>query len=158
MCEPAQAAELPRNLRLDIPTAQVSAQAQSFDSIEQAVESALRLAAALTEKSRNEWGGMVLRNSAGGFVHTDPVTSNNDANVVYKLKVPEGHTPAAMYHTHPCDHQNSHKFSPNDVAMVQKLGIPSYIGDMCGKEARVYDTTSPGGRRAGRPVPSVNLR
>jgi hypothetical protein len=84
--------------------------------------------AAVGESSRVEFGGAVLQRAAGCFVHSRPVTSNHPARLAYRIRfVRDDMALAGIYHTHPRGGRAG-AFSPDDVAVQQRLGVPSYVG------------------------------
>lgn len=140
-----------------VPVVRAGELSEPFEALEKAVEAALREASPLTLKSRNEYGGMVLRGE-DGFRYTRPVTSDDPHSVRYSLTIPKGQKPAAMYHTHPCGPQ-SVQFSRDDIAMLRQLKVPSFIGEMCSQTTHVLnpDTQAKNPTR-GTPVPSITFK
>jgi proteasome lid subunit RPN8/RPN11 len=99
------------------------------------------LASALERKPTVEWGGFVFQLRAGGYVFSEPVTSERREVCGYRGEAPAGSRLVAIYHTHP-QHEADDYFSTRDIATASRMGVKTYIGVVSGRHIRMFDPTS----------------
>jgi hypothetical protein len=107
-------------------------------------EAAIAALTAAQQKSYNyEFGGMIEKNAASGYVISAPRTSvaGDHVNIDmdpqdYKIET------VASYHTHPCivGYAPS-KFSPPDMQNARLTGKPAFIADLCTGDVHRYNPT-----------------
>lgn len=100
-----------------------------YKTLLQAAIAALHLAAPQTNQTGTEWAGAILETPAGQFVVTAPAQGSEE-HFRLVIEIPAGDKLVGLYHTHPAgDWQGGGDdlFSPNDVAVADRLHIPSFI-------------------------------
>lgn len=77
---------------------------------------------------KTEVGGVLYRNAEGNYCYSIPVGNQNDRHFHLQAQIPAGLTLDGLYHVHPGAEQSS-LFSADDVDMMHKLKVASYIKD-----------------------------
>ncbi len=125
----------------------LAAGAPAFDTAEAAAIAGLRESATLPRSQSFEAAGIVYR-CGDAYTYSDQKVGNDRFGFKYSVRLPDGAILAALFHTHP--HQVTEadptKFSPDDMAQADKLGVPSYILVVRYREVRRY---SFGGKASG---------
>jgi hypothetical protein len=96
------------------------------------------LAKALRMDPTVEWGGLVFQLRDGGYVFSEPVTSERREVCGYQGEAPAGSRLVGIYHTHP-QHEADDFFSTRDIATAKRVGVKSYIGVVSGRHIRMFD-------------------
>ena len=96
---------------------------------------------ALEMKPTVEWGGFVFQLRDGGYVFSEPVTSERREVCGYRGEAPAGSRLVGIYHTHP-QHEADDFFSTRDVATAARIGVKTYIGVVSGRHIRMFDPAS----------------
>jgi proteasome lid subunit RPN8/RPN11 len=107
-----------------LPVATIDAHATCHASVREAAMEGLAAAAAMSWKM--EYGGAIFRRADGCFLHTAPVTTREPARLKYRVRIGHGMVLAGIYHTH-TPGGDADSFSDNDIAVQQRLGVPSFI-------------------------------
>lgn len=139
----------------DLPTAQADpGDAQTLhDDIDDSAMSALNNNASIADDG-TEHAGLILQNPDGKYTYTAPVTSRQHDHFALRAALQKGWNIAGIYHTHLGSDADAQLFSPDDLAMASKLGVPSYIRFMKDGAIRKY---TPGHTQTER-MPSVGSR
>jgi hypothetical protein len=74
-----------------------------------------------------ETSGVIFKNADGNYAYSIPLTSARHDEFALRAQLPKGQTLGAILHSHPGNDDLAGYFSPHDVQMADKLGIPSYI-------------------------------
>jgi len=107
-----------------LPLVTIDAHAACHASVREAAMAGLTTAAAMSWKV--EYGGAVFRRADGCFVASDPVTNREPARLKYRVRSDRSTVLAGIYHTH-TPGGDADSFSDGDIAMQQRLGVPSFI-------------------------------
>jgi len=99
------------------------------------------LAIALEMKPTVEWGGFVFQLRDGGYVFSEPVTSERREVCGYRGAAPAGSRLVGIYHTHP-QHEADDFFSTRDIATAERIGVKTYLGVVSGRHIRMFDPAS----------------
>ena len=86
-----------------------------------------------------------LYSDNGGYSRTETVSTGQGAHVKGSLSIPAGSL-AGLFHNHPGPQQSIESFSPDDLAMARRMGVPSYISTPSGNVLRFdpkSNTTQP---------------
>ena len=97
------------------------------------------------ELSRSvELGGGVV-NIGGGYYFTEPVGENLCCHFAANIQIPAGGSLDSLYHSHTNQGSSSIYFSPEDVNVAERVGVPSAVGNFYDHNIRVYNpaTMSP---------------
>lgn len=120
----------------------VAADAPHYDNEYEAARAALAHAMDVSEDLHREVGGMVLK-CAAGYVWSTPAPGATETAVDYRVAVPKGCTPAALYHTHPDSLEagatDARRFSQGDLDTAARMGMSSYIGVLRDRSILRYD-------------------
>ena len=97
-----------------------------FSTIEDAAAAALVHAVARSRASRrqSEYMGAVYEQD-GRYYYTEPRSLHSRTGGATRLQIPTGSL-RALYHNHPPGGGND-RFSPEDIKMARKLGVPSFV-------------------------------
>lgn len=121
-----------------LPVSRVT-DSREFTSDDDAAVAALAMA--LNLKPTVEWGGFVFELRDGGYVFSDPVTSQRREVCGYRGEAPAGSRLVGIYHTHP-QHEADDFFSTRDIATAARMGVKTYIGVVSGRHIRMFDPAS----------------
>jgi hypothetical protein len=130
LCGLCEAGSLPVSRVIDSPV---------FATDDEAAVAALAIA--LEMKPTVEWGGFVFQLRDGGYVFSEPVTSERREVCGYRGEAPAGSRLVGIYHTHP-QHEADDFFSTRDVATAARIGVKTYIGVVSGRHIRMFDPAS----------------
>jgi hypothetical protein len=130
LCVLTYAASMPVSRVMDSP---------EFPTADEAAIAALSVA--LKRKPTVEWGGFVFQLRDGGYVYSEPVSSDRREICGYRGEAPAGSRLAGIYHTHP-QHEADDYFSTRDIATAARMGVKTYIGVVSGRHIRMFDPQS----------------
>ena len=117
------------------PVINAIANTHMFTSVDQAAENAL------ADANRHigvEYGGVIYE-IAGKFYYSDPVTTNDNQAVTFRIRLQHDAHIVALFHTHPKG-QNNDQFSECDIKMARTLKVPSYIVIQDTQQIKVFRT------------------
>lgn len=97
------------------------------------------------EDTRNEHGGVLLRNTGGLYGHSVPVPGSGHNFELRARFNPKEYSLAGIYHTHP-PADDSNVFSPGDIDTARKLKLLSYIKALQSGEIRRFDPSTSSAR------------
>lgn len=129
-----------------LPTSQVAADAQWYDSPEAAAHAATK-----NGKADVEQAGFIVSRADGKFAFSTPVTQRDHDNFAFRARIQPEHKLAGIYHNHPGNDPDADMFSPRDVSVANQLKIPSFIRVNSSGAVRRYTPgksatfTAPGG-------------
>jgi proteasome lid subunit RPN8/RPN11 len=88
-----------------------------------------------------EQAGVIFRDPQGGYTYSQPQKSRRTDKFELRVDIPRGYKIVGVYHTHP--DTGSHDihadfFTPADVELADRLGVPSYILTLRSGEIRKY--------------------
>lgn len=106
------------------PTVVLDPTSPWMSDIDTAVTEAIKRSGKIAE---NEQSGVIFKNADGQYAYSIPLTSARQDDFALRAQVQKGHTLAAIWHSHPGEDDLSRYFSPQDLAMADKLKLPSYI-------------------------------
>lgn len=117
-------------------------------TVEDAARAALTEAMPLSDYDRTEYAGVVLK-CGDTYRYTKPDSIGESAAFRVRVTMPKGCELAGIYHTHPKASTDDKFFSPLDVNIANRLGVPSFLGIVRTGELRVYRprTSNTAGRR-----------
>lgn len=118
-----------------------------YDSVQDAVAAALARVDEQDDAKTREYIGLIYQDpETGRYLFTDPHGQGRRTRAKASIKIPPG-SARAIYHNHPRvpgSPEERSFFSPDDIRMAAKLGIPSFIG--VGSELFMWDPFNPGER------------
>jgi hypothetical protein len=111
-------------LKDKIPLAAQDPTSQIYDNLD---SSAYGFKGALDPANKSEQAGVMYVDADGKYRMSIPTTQRRTEGFALRMQPPEGSKAAGIFHTHPGNDADSQMFSPNDLAVADKLKIPSYV-------------------------------
>lgn len=107
----------------NLPLAQVDPNPTFYEDQD---ESGFNALSELGDDSQED-AGLILQNPEGKYTYTHPLSSSQHDHFGFRAALQNGWKIAGVYHTHPGSDADGQVFSPDDLSMAAKLGVPSYI-------------------------------
>lgn len=105
------------------PLAQVPHGSKGMDNLAAAAKAALD---GIQKVDGNEQAGVILKGPDGKYYPTAPVSNAQDTFSL-RVQMEHGWNIAGIYHNHPGNDAAAQYFSPDDIQIAHKFGVPSYI-------------------------------
>jgi len=111
-------------LKADKPVAALDPTSPWLPDLDTAVNEAIKRSGKIAS---NEQSGVIFKNADGHYAYSIPLTSARQDDFALRAQLAKGQSLAAIWHSHPGDDELATYFSPHDLEMADKLGIPSYV-------------------------------
>jgi hypothetical protein len=90
------------------------------------------------EPSTSEQAGVMFVGKDGKYSYSIPTTQKHRDSFALRMQNSEGSKLAGLFHTHPGPEDDAQVFSPDDLAVANKLKVPSYVMFQKTGEIRKY--------------------
>lgn len=120
-----------------LPVAALDPTSPWMPDMDMAVAEALKR---IAENPNAEQAGVIFQNPEGMYAYSIPLTMRSRDNFALNAQSSADRRLSGMWHIHPGDHagDDSTLFSPNDVEVANKLGLPSYVQFQANGKLRRY--------------------
>jgi hypothetical protein len=86
----------------------------------------------------NEQAAVIFKRPDGSHVYSTVAPQVTHDTFALRAQMPKGYTLSGIVHSHPGTDGDAYKFSPNDLDVANKLGVPSYIRFLGNNQMRKY--------------------